>query len=86
MNRNQFKRIINLLVPSIKMEDIKFGKTYYRAYLYVVPFKVQEEDYFLRMYMVDGYAEVNKGIVTEPNEFINSGDINNKELQKIFDE
>ena len=38
------------------------------------------------MYMVDGYAEVNKGIVTEHSEFINSGDINNKELQKIFDE
>ena len=86
MKKDQFRRIINLLVPQIDVDKIKFGKTYYRAYLYIVPFTFNNEDYFLRMYMIDGYAEVNKGIVTEHNEFINSGDINNKELQKIFDE
>lgn len=86
MKKDQFKRIIKLLVPQISTDNIKFGKTYYRAYLYVVPFTYNNEDYFLRIYTIDGYAEVNKGIVTENNEFINSGDMNNKELQKILDE
>ena len=83
MKKDQFKRIIKLLVPQIDVDKIKFGKTYYRAYLYIIPFTFNEEEYFLRMYMVDSYAEVCKGTLQD-NTQLNSGDHNNRELLQII--
>lgn len=83
MKKDQFKRIIKLLVPQIDVDKIKFGKTYYRAYLYIIPFTFNEEEYFLRMYMVDSYAEVCKGTLQD-NTQLNSGDYNNRELLQIL--
>lgn len=85
MKKDQFKRIIKLLVPQIDVDKIKFGKTYYKAYLYIVPFTFNNEDYFLRMYMVDSYAEVCKGTVhSEEVTLINSDDYNNRELLQLI--
>lgn len=85
MKKDQFKRIINLLVPYINMDEIKFGKTYYKAYLYIVPFTFKDEDYFLRMYMVDSYAEVCRGTLQKA-ELVNSSNYENKEVLKIMQE
>jgi len=58
MKKEQFERIINLLQP--QMDKVKIGKRYYRAFLYVVRFFFQEEEYILRMYMVENTAEILK--------------------------
>ena len=58
MNKEQFTRIIKLLQP--QMNEVKFGKRSYRAYLYVIRFTFQEEEYILRMYMLENTAEILK--------------------------
>ena len=42
------------------MNEVKFGKRSYRAYLYVIRFTFQEEEYILRMYMLENTAEILK--------------------------
>ena len=58
MKKDQFKRIIKLLVPQIDVDKIKFGQRYYRAYLYVIRFFYEDRQYILRMYMVENTAEI----------------------------
>ena len=58
MNKEQFKRIIKLLQP--QMIEVEFGKKSYRAYLYVIRFCFQAQEYILRMYMVENTAEILK--------------------------
>ena len=57
MKKDQFKRIIKLLQPQ-KMTDIRFGKVYYRAYLYVIRFYWQGREFVLRMYIPENTAEI----------------------------
>lgn len=61
MKRQTFKQIIHLLDSSINEEDIKFTNVYYKTYLYVIDFTVKEKAYKLRMYTIDGTAELLDG-------------------------
>ena len=58
MKQEQFKRIIKLLQP--QMIEVELGKKSYRAYLYVIRFCFQAQEYILRMYMLNNTAEILK--------------------------
>ena len=81
MKRQIFRQIIHLLDNNIEEKDIKFTKTYYRAYLYVIDFTVKEKPYKLRMYTIDGTAELLDG---NWNELAFDTCQNNEELDKIY--
>lgn len=92
MRKKQFEKIINLLQP--QMDKVEFGKSYYRAYLYVVRFFWNDEEYILRMYMLENTAEILKvhshknvhGTIIEKWEHIISEDEVSEELrQKIVE-
>ena len=88
MKKEQFTRIIKLLQP--QMNEVKFGKRHYRAYLYVIRFTFQEEEYILRMYMLENTAEILKvhshknvhGTIIEKWEHIISEDEVSEELRQ----
>ena len=80
MKRETFRQIIHLLDNSIKEEDIKFTNVWYRAYLYVIDFTVKEKAYKLRMYTIDGTAEL---LDSEWNELAFQT-CENPELDKIY--
>lgn len=63
MNKEEAKEIIKLLQP--QMNNVEYrGKRadywHYRAYLYVIHFYFQEQEYILRMYMLENTAEILK--------------------------
>ena len=76
------------------MDNVKFGKRYYKAYLYVIRFSFQEEEYILRMYMLENTAEILKihshlnahGNVIEDWEHIISEDEVSDEIRKQIEE
>lgn len=92
MKQEQFKKIIKLLQP--QMTEVKFGKKSYRAYLYVIRFYFKEQEYILRMYMLDNTAEVLKiythfnryGTKIEEWEHIISEDEVSEEIRKQIEE
>ena len=90
MKKDQFKRIIKLLVPQIDVDKIKFGQRYYRAYLYVIRFFYEDTQYVLRMYMLENTVEVLKinsyvnanGSLIEDWELVNDIDAVTEDIRK----
>jgi len=79
MKKNDFQNIIKLIKPSFT--GIQFGKTWYKAFIYVVPFTVKDVEYKLYVDLVQDCAFI-KDTIKEKE--VGSIDINNRKFLKIL--
>lgn len=81
MKKADFQRIIKLIKPSFT--SIEFGKVWYKAYFYVVPFTTKNTEYKLYLDLVQDCAFIQN--VKEEKQ-IGSIDIENRKFLKILQE
>lgn len=81
MKKAEFEKIIKLMKPSFK--SIEFGKVWYRAYFYAIPFFVKAKEYRLYIDLVQDCSWI---VDWETEKSIADIDIENRKFLKLLQE